>query len=94
MIPASWNAFIAFFAEASVMPLFMSFKSRSSAHSSPPVTAMHPAFAISFASSGVNEVSKRMFPHHSHANFRRMISLQTPRINAGGIASSTKWNEG
>ncbi len=85
------NARSAFVADAQVMPFAISFSSRSFAHSSPPVTAMQPAFAMSRQSSGVKRASKRTFPHHATARPRRRISSETRRTRAGGIASSTKW---
>ena len=88
---AALNARSTFSAEASVIPFFISASSLSFAHSSPPVTAMHPAFAIFFASAGVNAASKRTFPHHSTSIPLLSISSHRADTSAGGIASSTKW---
>jgi hypothetical protein len=74
------------------MPLFISFSSRSCAHSRPPVTAMQPARAIRRARLGVKFLSKRMLPHQVIVSPRDSSSSQSCRISAGDSASSVKWN--
>ena len=91
MTPASVKARVTRATCSTVTPFCISASNRLEATSSPPVTAMQPARAISAQSAGVNVFSKRMFPHQVIETPRSSSRSETARSMAGGAASSTKW---
>ena len=92
MMPASVKLRVTCATWATLTPFCIRASRRSSATSSPPVTATQPARAMSWQTSGVKKVSKRMLPHQVAVTPRSSRRSESFFSRAGGAASSTRWN--